>query len=57
MLGVYLSLIDARADRPCQTDHNQNVAQTLTKVSRKSLVVDTCHIAEATVVNIGECLE
>ena len=57
MLAVYLSLIDVRADHPCQTDHNRNVAQTLTKVSRKSLVVNTCRIAEATVEDIGECLE
>ena len=57
MSDMSLRLIDAIVDHHHQSDHNLNVAWTMTKASKKSLLVDARHRAEAAAEEVQECLE
>ena len=52
-----LRIIDTHADHFYQTDHNWNVARSLTMSYRQYLEENICHITEAVAEEIGACLE
>ena len=57
MLAISFRLIDAIEDHCYQSDHNRNLARTLTKATRKSLEVDRRLRAEIETEEMGSCLE